>query len=235
MRSFLGWLVLVVVLAAIAFLGAPVVARPLVADAVRSLSPFGDSPLQVDVDVDSLGLLGGKVKRIHVSGSDLASERLDADQLDITVFDVDILDRSFDRINGNLVNAILRRADGTEIPAVRVFLTGASGSVQMQAVLDRDPALAIIRDGLRAAGLSTEGVTLVENGVRVSILGQPTDVSLSAVDGAVELSSSLAPFGPIKVFAPEAGDPWRVTGVVAGRTSLDVYITVDAGGLFSSS
>jgi hypothetical protein len=231
MGSFLKWVVLVGVFAVAAYLLAPIVARPLVADAVRAASPFGSQPLDVDVDVDALGLLRGKVTRIHVTGANLSGSRLDIGRLDVSATDVGILDRSFASITGTLESVALRRGDGTEIDAREVRLAGPSNAVEATTSVGRKAALGIVRGALEGAGLPTSDLELIEGGVRISVLGQRSDVALGAAGGAVTIAGSIAGGGPIVVFGPEPGDSWRVTGVAVSPDGLEVQASIDIGGL----
>ena len=234
MRSFLGWVVLVAVLGTAAALLAPLVAQPLVAQAVRSVSPFGSQPLDVEVDADGLGLITGKITSIHVTGADLTASRLDIGSLDVTARDIGILDRSFASITGTLANVVMRRSDGTALQAREVQLSGASDAVEATARVGRDAALEIVRRALEGAGLPTEGLELIDGGVRVSVLGQRTDVAVGASDGAVAIAGSVAGGVPIVVFGPEPGDPWRITGVSVAPDGLQVEATIDLAAVLSA-
>jgi len=234
MRTFLGWAILVAVLGAAAFLLAPVIARPLVADAVRAVSPFGAAPLEVDVDANAAGLLRGQIAGIHVTGANLTSTRLDIARLDVTVSDVGILDRSFASLSGSLESVTLRRDDGTDIRARDIKLSGPSTAVEATATVARDAALEIVRRALASAGLPTEDLELIDGGVRVSVLGQRTDVAIGAADGAVTIAGSVAGGGQIVVFGPEPGDPWRISGVSVSPDRLEVHALLDLGAILRS-
>jgi hypothetical protein len=229
MRSFLGWVVLVAVFAAAAYLLAPIVARPLVADAVRAASPFASDPLEVDVDADPVGLLRGQVGSIHVTGSKLTSGRLDVGRLEVTVCEVGILDRSFGSMSGTLDAVTLRRAAGTDIRAAEVHLSGPSDAMDATASVGRDAAVALVRRAIEAAGLPADDLELIDGGVRMSVLGQRTDVALGAANGAVTIAGSVAGGGSIVVFGPEPGDPWRITGVSVAPSGLEVHAAIDLG------
>src|SRR4051794_35726705 len=222
MRSFLGWGVLVAVLGAAAFFLAPLIARPLVADAVRAASPFGPDALDVDVDADTLGLLGGSIRSVHVTGANLTADRLDVGRLDVTVSDVGFLDRSFASVTGTLDSVAMRRADGTEIQAAEVRLSGASDAVDATANVHRAAALDLVARALEGAGLPAENLQLIDGGARMSVLGQRSDLVLGAVDGAVTIAGSTAGGRSIVVFGPEPGDPWRITNVSVSPEGLDV-------------
>ena len=233
MRTFIGWVLLVAVLGAAAYVLAPIVARPLIADAVLAASPFGGEPLNVDVAVSPTGLLRGTIDSIHVTGADLTTDRLAIGRLDVTASDVGVVDHAFTSMTGTLDAVELRRGDGSAIQASRVQLAGPSTEVEATAAVGRDATLDLVRGALEAGGLSTGNVALVDGGVRVTILGQPTVVTLGAADGAVTIAGSIAGGGPIVVFGPEPGDPWQITGVTVSSSGLEVRALLDLGPLLS--
>jgi hypothetical protein len=98
----------------------------------------------------------------------------------------------------------------------------------------RDAALEIVRRALEGAGLPTEGLELIDGGVRVSVLGQRTDVAVGASDGAVAIAGSVAGGVPIVVFGPEPGDPWRITGVSVAPEGLQVEASIDLAAVLSA-
>jgi hypothetical protein len=229
MRTLLSWAVFVAILAGLAYVLAPIVARPLVADFVRATSPFGSAPLQVDVTADALGLLRGRIGSVHVTGSDLTSERATIGRLDLTAENVEVVDRAFVSMSGSLDSVVITRADGSSVQLGRVDLSGPSDRLEATARLDRDSALAIVGQALASAGLPAEGAELIDGGVRLSVLGQRTDVAIGVVDGAVTIAGSIAGSGSIAVFGPEPGDPWRITGVSATPDGLEVHALIDLG------
>jgi hypothetical protein len=231
MRRFLGWLVLVAALGAAAYVLVPMVARPLVADAVRTVSPFGGEPVQVDVEVSALGLLRGSIDRIHLTGAELTTGRFTIGRLDVSATDVGILDHAFTSMTGTLETVKLRRGDGSQFQARQVQLEGPSTELEATAAVGRSAALDLVRRALEAGGLPTGDVALVDGGVRVTVLGQPTTVALGAADGALTIAGSIAGGGSIVVFGPEPGDPWRITGVSVSPSGLEVHGLVEVGSL----
>ena len=231
MRGFFGWLVLLAALGAAAYVLAPIVVRPLVADAVRAASPFGTEPIEVDVEVSDLGLVRGTIDRIHVTGANLSADRLRIGSLDVTANGVGIVDHAFGSMTGTLDAVVLWRGDGTEIQAREVRLAGPSDEVEATATIGRAAALEIIRRALEGAGLPTGNLALINGGVRLTVLGQPTDIALRAVDGALAIAGSIAGGGSLVVFGPEPGDPWRITGVTVSPDGLEVDALLDLGSL----
>jgi hypothetical protein len=233
MRSLLGWAVLVALLLAIGYAVAPILVRPLVADVIRTVSPFGGEPLDVDVEVSTPGLLHGTIDRVRLTGANLTSDRVGIGSLDITATNVGIGDHSFSAATGTLDDVALQRADGSDADAERVTLAGPSDKIDATATVDRDAALKMVRAALTNAGLPADDVTLTDRGVRLSVVGQSTEVALQAVDGSVAIAGSIAGGGSIVVFGPEPGDPWRITAVSVSPDGLEVRARLDLGAALS--
>ena len=227
MRTLLSWSVFVAILGLLAYVVGPIAARSLVADAVRAASPFGSEPLEVDVSADAPSLAQGRIDSIHVSGSNLTSERATIGRLDLTAGGIGIVDHVFATMTGSLDSVVITRADGRSLQLAHVDISGPSDDVQASAALGRDAALAIVGRALAEAGLPADGAELIDGGIRLSILGQRTDVAIGVVDGAVTIAGSIAGGGSIVVFGPEAGDPWRITGISASPSGLEVHAEVD--------
>jgi hypothetical protein len=231
MRSFLGWLVLLAALGAAAWVLGPMVARPLIADAVRAVSPFGTEPLEVDVEVSAPGLLRGTIDSIHVTGTNLSSQRLRVGRLDMTARDVGVIDHSFASMTGSLDAVMLLRGDGTLLQARQVHVEGPSDELEATTDVPPDASLQLVREAFEGAGLPAGNLALVDGGVRVTILGQRTVVALGAANGAVTAAGSIAGGGSIVIFGPEPGDPWRVTGVSVSPNGMQVQARIELTGL----
>jgi hypothetical protein len=225
-RTFLGWVLLVAILGAIAFVVAPVAVRPLVVDAVRAASPFGSAPLDVEVSIDPVGLLRGTIERIHITGVDVQAGGAAIGALDVTATNVAIGDHSFDSIEGSLTSVVITRADGSTIDVDRVDLSGPPTAVDATATISHDAAIALVRGALAEAGLPTDEIDLIEGGVRLQVLGQRTDVAIGVVDGSLTIAGALTG-GQVGLFGPATGDPWRLAGVAITPDGLQVRASLD--------
>jgi hypothetical protein len=226
MRTFLGWVVLVTILGAIAFALAPNLLQPLIVEGVRAASPFGSEALDVDVSLDTVNLLRGTIDRVHVTGANLATDQATIGSLDLTASDVSIGDHAFASIEGSLGSVVLRRPGGTSIAIDRVDLSGPSDAVDATASIGRTAAVGLVSGALTAAGLPPENVELVDGGVRLQVLGQRTDIAIGVLDGSLTIAGSLAG-GQIVLFGPAAGDPWRITSVTTSPNGLQVQTVAD--------
>ena len=226
MRGFIGWLLLVATLGGLAFVAAPIVAEPVIAGAVRAALPLGSGPVEVDVSVDTLGLLRGSVDRIRLTGTDLEATDASIGSLDVTADGIAIGDRSFDSMQGSLAGVVLRRPGGVRVAIEEITLTGAASAADVDARLKPETVVELAGSALAGAGLNAEGIELTDGGLRVSVLGQQANVAIGVVDGAVVVAGSVAG-GSIVLFKPEPGEPWRITSVSVSPAGMDVHAVLD--------
>ncbi len=234
MRSLLGFLVFIAVVIGllVAFAVPPLVA-PMVAAAVRETSPFGDQPLDVEVDVDAIGLLRGFVGEIRISGDALQDDDVHIETLDVTVRGLRIDDRSFDSVDGGLSGVAVPFADFEPLQVRRIELDGASEAVAATASLDHDDALAFLTRSFFDQGVDASGIELVDGGVSVVIFEQRVTLALGVIDGALVIADVLGT-GPMELLAPLPEDPWRLVGVTATLAGLEIVADVDAEALLAA-
>ena len=167
MRSFFGFLGFVAVLILlVAAFAVPAVVGPMVASTVRAASPFGDQPLDVQVDVDAIGLIRGFVREIHVSGSNLERDGGTIESLDIKVQAVGIGDHAFTETLGGLDGIALPTDDGSSISVARVTLSGPSTALTAEATMERAAALAFIQHQFDAQGVAVSDLQLIAGACR---------------------------------------------------------------------
>jgi hypothetical protein len=228
MRSFLGFVVFTATLVALlaVFLVPPVVG-PMVAAAVREASPFGDQPLEVQVDVDAVGLVRGFVREIRISGSDLEAGGVTIESLDVVVRDVETGgEHGFSDVSGGLDDVLVPRDDGTTVGVRRVGLAGASSAVLATVAIDPDAALTLVDRALQDAGIDPEGAELVDAGVAIRVAEQRVVLALLVVDGAIVVPAPGGTLAP--VLDPGPADPWRVLAVSVTAAGIEIDAMVDA-------
>lgn len=227
MRGFLGFLVFATVLIGVlVFVVVPLLVRPVVAGAVRAALPFGDQAVSIEVDVDGLGLLGGYVDRVRITGDDLVAGESQIGALDVTMRRVGLADRDFASIAGSLESVTVQLGDGTSVEVPEIRLSGPSASVLADARVGAAGAEALVVSALATAGLAVDRVGLAEGGVALELLGLQVIVPLTVVDGAV-VATSFMGLAQLAVIAPAADDPWRVTGLKVLPTGLDIEASID--------
>jgi hypothetical protein len=227
MRSLIGFLVFtatfVALLAAVAL---PAVVAPVVVAAVRDASPFGDQPLDVEVDVDAIGLLRGFVGEIRISGSDLATSGATIGSLDVTAQGVGLDAREFQSVAGSLGSIDVTNDAGARIRLQSISLAGPSGAVVARAHLDAAQTMSLTRAALANAGYELGALELVEGGVAFELLGERLIVVPAVMDGGLHVPSVMG-MESIPVMVPAVGDAWRITTARFSPTGLEIEALVD--------
>jgi hypothetical protein len=232
-RGCLGVLVLaVVVVLAAAWFGAPRFAGVLVEGALdvaglegrnRSVRVESDPPIEI---------LGGRADRVVIRADDIVLDDLDADRIDVTLLDVDLIGRTFGRIEGRLDAVVLTAGDGTATEAETVELVGPADDVLATvrisgSVVDRLAREAIERD----AGLPVGEVGLETPNTIAFTLGPARVEGLLAVDANGALIASLElPGDPVAVLlSPD--NPFRLTAVSVDDEDLVLIGRLDLASL----
>jgi hypothetical protein len=226
MRGFLGFVfVLLAALGVAALVIVPIVVRPIVADSVREALPFRDQPLDVEVDLNPIGLLVGTIDRIHVTGKDLQAEGARIGELDMTVTDVSTTDHRFRSASGRLRNVQLPFVQSSTLTITSIELDGPYGDVGAVAVLDVRASLAVIGNAFADAGIAVEGLELIEGGIAFQILDQRAEVPLAVDEGALIAPEVLG--GPLVVVEPGPDDPWRLTAVRVTTSGFEIDVALE--------
>jgi len=235
MRGFFGFLgfvaVLIVLLAAFAV---PAVVGPVVATAVRAASPFGDQPLDVQVDVDPIGLIRGFVREVHVSGASLERDGATIKSLDVTVRAVGIGDHAFTDALGGLRGVGIPTFDGSVISVDRITLSGSSRALIAEATLKREAALAFVQHQFDVRGIAISGLELTPGGVSLVLFEQRIPLQIGVQDGALVIPDLLGG-GPLELLAPLPEDPWRLTGATITPNGIVIDATVDVGAILGGA
>ena len=230
MRGFLGFvLLLVVALVVAALVLVPMVVRPMVVDAVREASPFGDAPLEVEVDVNPVTLLLGSIDRIRIAGADLQAEGADIANLDVTITDASTSTHEFRALSGRLQGVSLPFVQTSTLVIDTVELSGTSGDVEAVARLDLRAALALIGNAFADAGIAVDSLELTDGGSAMGLFDQRAVVPIGADAGARVIPDGAG--GELVIVAPGPDDRWRITGVAVTPGEMEVHVSLDPEGL----
>lgn len=214
-------------------IGVPVIARPIIVAAVQSASPFGDQPLQVDVDCNVFALLRGTVDRIRIRGTDLKRGDVTVGAVDVTLTGVATSGHAFAGATGTI--ASISVAD-VQLDAVvdDVQLSGTSADLSAVATLDRKAGILLIERALADAGGTASGIDLGAGSIGLNVLGIRTSVVMGVVDGAIVL---VDPFGQgdFEVLRPSPQDGWTFTGIVVRQDGLTIDAKLDVEKVLASS
>jgi hypothetical protein len=226
MRILLPAAAVVALLAVAALVVVPLIVRPMVVDAVREASPFGDAPLEVEVDINPVSLLLGTVDRIRVTGAGLQAEGADIAALDLTLTDVETGSHRFRQASGRLTGVTLPFVQASTLVIETIELSGPSGDLAATASFDLRGTLALIGNAFAEAGIAVDSLEVVEGGIAFGFFDQRVVVPVGA-DGGALVIPDVAGGGPLVIVAPGPDDPWRVTGVAIGPTGMEVDVSLE--------
>ena len=226
MRAFLGLVLLLLVSLVVgALVVVPMLVRPMVVDAVRAASPFGDQPLDVQVDINPLSLLLGTIDRVHLTGSDLEAEGAEIAGLDLTLSEVSTATRTFRGLSGRLSGVTLPFVQSSTLVIDSIELAGPSGDVSATARFDLRAALALIGNGFADAGIAVDSLELVDGGVAFVLFNERVRVPVGVEDGALVIPDVAG--GQLVVVEPGPDDPWRITGVNVTPAGMEVRVSLE--------
>ena len=226
MRGFLALVVLLVVaLAVAALVVVPMIVRPMVVDAVRQASPFGDAPLEVQVDIDPVSLMLGSIDRVRVTGAGLQAEGADIALLDLTLTDVSTSTRTFREVSGRLTGVSLPFVQTSTLIVDTIELSGASGDLKAIARFDLRSALALIGNAFADAGIAVDSLELTDGGAAMVLFNQRVEVPIGADAGALAIPEVLG--GELVIVAPGPDDRWRITGAGVTPSGMEVHVSLE--------
>lgn len=231
-RTLLAAIVLAALIVAGVAIAVPLIARPIIVAAVQDASPFGDQPLDVEVDCNVFGLLFGTVDRIHMAGTELRRGDATIGAFDVTMVDVATSGAAFRHVAGTVAAIDIPLDDGTALTVDQVSLDGPSADTTAIATLDHAAAIQLIESALADGGVDAGDVELGSGTVAFQVFGTRAEVPIGVENGAIVL---VNPFGTgsYAVVTPAAGDPWRFTGVSVTPGGMTIDASVDAGRLLA--
>jgi hypothetical protein len=188
----------------------------------------------VDATFPSIALRG-RIDTISISGQNMHEGSLTIGRLDVTLFDVSLLDRSFDRLAGTLGALALPGPNGESLALDAVQLSGSSSQITATADVTAPVVAETLKSRLTAAGVPVDTVTLGNGQIAIGVLGQAIQTRLALAGSSVVLEFVPPQIAgltlPQLILVQEtAGQPWqltaidvtpagvRITAVVAGPT-----------------
>lgn len=193
----------VLVLAAVfvvggAWFGGPLLAAGIVRSALEAAG-FDGRGTTVQVVADPpIEVLTGRADEVRVGADDASIEGLGAQRLEVTLVGVDLLARTFDRLDGTLSEVTLQTQSGSGSRATSVELTGPMDDVE--AIVRIAPSAV---DGLVAEAIERE------IGFSVGEVGLQAPDRLRFTAGPVEATGRLVvePGGSLSLAVELPGNP----------------------------
>jgi hypothetical protein len=233
-RTLLAAIVVAALIVAGVAIVVPLFARPVIAAAVQSASPFRDHALDIEIDCNVFGLLTGTVDRIRVRGANLERGDVTIGALDVTLTDAATSGRTFGSVAGTLALIEVPVDGASALTIDEVRLAGSSSDMKAVATLDHAAAIRLIEAAFAEGGIDVSGVELGTGTVAFQVFGTRAEVPLGVEDGAIVV---VDPFGTGSLEVVRAGesDGWRFTGVVVTPGGLTIDASLDVERLLASS
>jgi hypothetical protein len=232
MRGFLAILAMTVVFSAAAlWFAGPPLAEGFVRLGLEAAGFEGDD-LEVKVEAGPTRLLGGGADSLRIRARHARLGDLSAVQLDLTLLDVRLLERTASDVRGRLDGVEAIAADGSVLPIASVDLGGP-----LDAATARLRVTSAALEGLVARLV---GMELGASSARVR-LAPPDEVTFEIAGLTVRGRLSISPGGDLvlgvsggpSIRVLDAGDvePMRLSGLAAGDGGLVLLGTLDVGSM----
>ncbi|HYN69971.1 MAG TPA: hypothetical protein VEX41_07165 [Candidatus Eisenbacteria bacterium] len=208
MRSFLGFVVLVVLLISVfAFAVVPLAGPGLVSAVVRGTPPLRGQDVTVTARVGPADLLRGEIGRIEIAGNVRIDSTMAA-ELTVSIDDLSVLDRSFGNLDGQAAAVVVNQPDGTSLELQDFQVSGDSESLIASGEIAADEVVRLLTVRLAVTGVPVDAVRLGSDVVVLTIQGQEIESRLSIAGDSVLLTPANGP--PQVVVSGTAIDPWRL-------------------------
>jgi hypothetical protein len=233
MRGCLTLLVLMATIVVASWLFLPTVAGLVVGGALGQAG-FAGSPRDVSVSSDPpIELLAGHADRVIVHATDVTYRDLTATTADLTLSDVNLINRTAGTVDGTLTGMRIRPASGHLLPVTSVTLSGSSSAIRARLSLSVADVSAMAASAVTSmAGSAPSKVTLaspdkatiVVSGITVS--GR---VVVDAQGGLVFRPTGKGPLivGPIDLIRPGPDMPLRVRSIALTASGAILNATID--------
>ena len=233
MRGCLSVIVLAAAFAAAAlWFGGPTAAAFLV-DGALTTAGFQAAERHVAVEADPpLELATGKADAVRLRATDAEFPAgVTADELDLALGGVDVLDRDFETVTGRLEGAAVEAVGGGAIGPMTVDVDGPADAAEVTAHLPAASFLPLVRGALaNAIGASPGDVRLTApDRVTFSVGGVGANGRILVDDGALALRVSVPGADPetLTIFDPPAALEVRDARVDEDGLTLEGQLDVE--------
>lgn len=231
MRGCLFTLLLaaVVVVGALVFAGPPVVGG--VATVALAAAGFSGDETSVDVRAEPFDLVRLHADEMRIRSREASFRDLRMDDVDVTVEDVDLGARSFERIEGTLSGVLVVRDGAADVRVSRIEIAGRAPRPSARLVIPAAEVELLVADSIEQASGRRPSTVLLEapDLLTFTIDGVTAGGRLSVDEaGGLVLDPAVDVLPRSDVFRPDSGTPLRLTGfeiaggdlVLVGRVDL---------------
>jgi hypothetical protein len=215
--------------ALLVFVVVPAIASPLLTQMLRDTGLRGEG-LEVSLDYFDPSLVSGRAERLTVRGENVELPPALVGQLELTLGGVSFMDRTFERVSGELSDVTLA-AGGLSVEVALVTIDGPAEAASATARFSADQTQQLVERAARRAGLPVEDVRLVNGGLQLTMAGVDTHAGIAVQGGALVLAPDVGP--PVLLLQPAPSDPWRLSEAFVAPTGVTVRGLFDAAAMSS--
>ncbi len=234
MRSCLIQIVIAgIVVIALLWFGLPLAVDALAVQALEA-SGFSGTDTKVEVVANPPPLLlTGHADSMRISSSQAGVANLHAVQVDVTLYDVDLLNRHFGSVSGTLSGVSLAAPNSDSIALSRVDLDGPSSATVATCTLTVHDTEILAESQLKSQGVDARVELVPTDRMIITVGGNSYFGSLSAENGSLFLVPDAGGLPKVLLMSPGEGNPFHITSVRIGTEDVVLTGTIDVQGLLA--
>jgi hypothetical protein len=229
MRSCLVQLLIaVVVVFALVWFGVPFGASWLATNALTAAGFSGtDTRVEVSADLPPRLLLG-HADTVRLTSSQVSVGDLHAAAMDVTLHDVELIDRTFGSVDGALTSVRVPAPSGDPVPIDKVTLDGVGSAATATLSLTNATAESLAESQLKAqTGLAGKVKLSAPDKATLTINGKTETGRLVVNAGALQLVPNSGSLPTLNLITAGHGNPFQLTSASVGASSVTLVGTID--------
>ena len=218
---FVAWFALLV--AGFVLVALPLVMGPLLANVLRDTGVHADD-VNVQVALFDPGLVLGRSRQVTVSATNVEMAPAKVGSINVTLGNVNFLDRSFETVSGELEDVQLTLGKDT-VSADYATVDGPAGAATVTARFAAAQVAQLLTIAAAHNGLKLDDVRVSDSGVTVTVHGISARAQVIVSAGALLLDPGLGV--TVVLLQPTRNDPWSLTDAWFSTNGLNLSGTVD--------
>lgn len=229
MRSCLiQLLVMVAVIFALLWFGVPFGAGWIATNGLNAAGFTGtDTKVEVASNLPPRILLG-HADTVRLTSTQVSVGDLHASAIDVTLSDVELVDRTIGGVNGKLTGVRVPAVNGGVLTADTVLLDGKGSDTAATMTVSSSEVAALAKTELKGWGVTASSVKLAApDRVVLTVAGQTRTGHLVARNGALEINFTGMTPSTITLIGVGDGNPFTFTSVSVQASAVTLVGTID--------
>ncbi len=229
MRSCLiQLLIAALVVFALVWFGLPFGASWLATNALNAAG-FAGTDTRVDVSANlPPRILLGHADTIHLSSTQVGVGDLHAGSIDLTLGDVELIDRTFGTVTGTLTDVRVPAPDGDPITIQSAVINGPSTAATATLTASSAELTKLAQAQFQnTTGIASTVTIAAPDNVTVTVNGRAQPGKLAVKNGAIVVIPTSSALPTVTLIDSGAGNPFRFTSVAIGTGTVTLVGTID--------